>query len=176
LKSRNQILCLLLLSNVIILFCIALVNDLTGYWGVFLYLPGVLFIPHYQVLNLGRSLTGLFITGLFYDHLFHHTFGFHAFIFCFIFLISKEFFHLGKQSFNQIVLFQALINLTMGAIWALSCFTQNSLLGVWPIQRFIIDILISTLLLIPISIWFTNFCDAWMGRFHLSTAHKAKLH
>ena len=135
-----------------------------GKWGVFLYFPGIFFIPHYQRINTVRSFSVLFLTGLFYDHLFHHTFGFHAFIFSALYLIAKEFLHLEKKSSVQTLFFQVTLNLVIAVIWASFCLIQSSSSGIWPFSRFIFDCLLSTLLIVPISMWFMNFCSALIDR------------
>ena len=117
--ALNRIFGVLIFSNLIFIVTLSLFNSVIGKWGFYLYLPGLFLIPHYQLLGLNRSLPALFLSGLTFDHFFNHTLGFHAFAMCLIFLIAREFLHLGKQSSVQITIFQLIANLIMAILWAI---------------------------------------------------------
>jgi hypothetical protein len=79
---------------------------------------------------------------------------------CLIFLIAREFLHLGKQSSVQITIFQLIANLIMAILWAIFCTLFQSLLAPWTWARFLIELSLSMLFLIPLSLWFSSFCNS----------------
>jgi len=162
--SLNRISCVLVLANLILILALALINSSISQWGFFFYLPGLFFLPHYQILEVNRSLPAIFISGLCFDHFFNHTLGFHAFAMCLLFLIAREFLHLGKQSPIQITIFQALTNLILAIGWGLFCAFFESNLSNWNWERFLIEVPLSLLFLIPLSLWFPNFCTSLINR------------
>ena len=158
--ASNRLFGALILANLIFIVTLSLFNSVIGKWGFFLYLPGLLFIPHYQLLGLNRSLPALFLSGLSFDLFFNHTLGFHAFAMCLIFLIAREFLHLGKQSSMQITIFQLFTNLIMAILWAMFCTSSQTSLASWTWTRFLIELSLSMLFLIPLSLWFSSFCNS----------------
>jgi hypothetical protein len=158
--ALNRIFGVLVFSNLIFIVTLSLFNSVIGKWGFYLYLPGLFLIPHYQLLGLNRSLPALFLSGLTFDHFFNHTLGFHAFAMCLIFLIARDFLHLGKQSSVQITIFQLIANLIMAILWAIFCTLFQSLLAPWTWARFLIELSLSMLFLIPLSLWFSSFCNS----------------
>ena len=158
--ASNRLFGALILANLIFIVTLSLFNSVIGKWGFFLYLPGLLFIPHYQLLGLNRSLPALFLSGLSFDLFFNHTLGFHAFAMCLIFLIAREFLHFGKQSSIQTTIFQLIANLIMAILWAIFCTSFQSILAPWKWARFLIELALSILLLIPLSLWFSSFCNS----------------
>ena len=170
-KSSNRLLLLITVSNLILIWCIALLNSVIGPWGLFLYLPGLFLLPHYQLLDPYRVLSSLILTGLFIDLFFNHFLGVHAVLLGLIFHLSKEFFHLGKQSSKQIILFQGIANFLMAFLWFLLCEFENLYSATWSVGRFLSDIIISTFVLIPISFWHTHFCNQLIQRFEPSFFH-----
>ena len=137
--------------NLLLVGCITLLNSVFGPWGVFLYLPGLFFLPHYQLLDSYRSLLSLLLTGFLLDHCFNHPFGFHAFFLGLIYLLTKDFFHLGKQIFKQIIVYQICANSLLAFLWFL--------FSGWGIVRFLSDLFFSTLLIIPLSLWHSSLCN-----------------
>jgi hypothetical protein len=158
--ASNRLFGALILANLIFIVTLSLFNSVIGKWGFFLYLPGLLFIPHYQLLGLNRSLPALFLSGLSFDLFFNHTLGFHAFAMCLIFLIAREFLHLGKQSSIQITIFQLIANLIMAILWAILCTSFQPSLASWTWTRFLIELPLSMVFLIPLSLWFSSFCNS----------------
>ena len=150
-NKQNRFLALITAINLLLVICIALLNSVFGPLGFFLYLPGLFFLPHYQLLDSYRTLVSLLFTGFILDHFFNHTFGFHAFFLGLIYLLTKDFFHIGKQSFNQIVVYQVCSNSLLAFLWFLS--------SDWAIQRFFSDLFISTILIIPLSFWHSSLCN-----------------
>ena len=158
--ASNRLFGAFILANLIFIVTLSLFNSVIGKWGFFLYLPGLLFIPHYQLLGLNRSLPALFLSGLSFDLFFNHTLGFHAFAMCLIFLIAREFLHLGKQSSMQITIFQLFTNLIMAILWAMFCTSSQTSLASWTWTRFLIELPLSMVFLIPLSLWFSSFCNS----------------
>jgi hypothetical protein len=158
-KSLNRLFIIITTSNFILIGCIALLNSILGPWGVFLYLSGLFFLPHYQLLDAYRSLLSLLLTGFLIDHLFNYPLGFHAFLLGLIFHVSREFFHLGKQSPKQIFVYQGFANFILALLWFLFGLFANSDTSSWTIFRFLSDLLFSTVFLIPLSFWYVKFCD-----------------
>lgn len=168
--ALNRILGVLILANLILIVTLALFNSLIGEWGFYLYLPGLFFLPHYQLLGLNRSLPVLFISGLGFDHFFNHTLGFHAFAMCFLFLFARQFLHLGKQSTLQITIFQIATNSILSVLWAIFCNSFQSNLANWPWVRFLIELPLSIIFLIPLSLWFSSFCNSLVIRIEPSSS------
>ena len=80
------------------------------------------------------------------------------------FILSQRVSSPRKKSSVQTLFFQVTLNLVIAVIWASFCLIQSSSSGIWPFSRFIVDCLLSTLLIVPISMWFMNFCSALIDR------------
>ena len=156
-NNQNRILFSLTLANLVLIGCIALVNSFISPYGFFIYLPGLLCIPQYQWLDPYRGLISLLISGFLWDHFFCHTFGFHAFLLSLLFLLVRQFLHSGKQTRQQILYFHLAINFILAASWFLTSNLMQTGLGDWKIGRFFSDLLLSSIILIPISFWHTQF-------------------
>ena len=167
-NKSNLYLLLLTGSNFFVIWCVALLNSLFNPWGIFVYLPGLLIIPQYQLLDSYRGVVSLLLSGFLWDHFFNHTLGFHAFLFGLIFLISREFIRSGKQNPKFIILYQQTTNFILAVLWFLLCGLDNPENGNWYLSRLMSDILISALLLIPISYWYIKFCNELVYRFEPS--------
>ena len=150
-NNPNQFLVLVTALNLLLVGCIALINSVLGPLGVFLYLPGLFFHPHYQILDSYRNLLSLIVTGFILDHSFNHPFGFHAFFLGLIYLLTKDFFHLGKQIFKHLIVYQICTNSLLAFLWFL--------FSGWGGVRFLSDLFFSTLLIIPISLWHSSLCN-----------------
>ena len=164
-KARNLFLLLITSSNLILILCISLLNSFLGTWGVFLFLPGLFFLPHYQLLDSYRCIFCLLVSGFLVDHFFNYVFGFHAFLFAVIYFVSKEFFHIGKQSFKQILIYQLSANLILALVWLVYTSTLVIDYSAWDLRRFFSDFLISSILLVPLSLWYSQFCNQVLQRF-----------
>jgi len=158
-EASTRILFLLTAANLLLLWCIALLNSVINPWGFFLYLPGLFFIPHLQLIDSYRGIFCLLICGFFQDHFLGHIFGFHGFCLPFLYLIFKEFFHLGKQTSQQIIIFQLMINFGMTMAWTITCSYLSNYPNPWIVSKFLADLLVSSLILIPLSLWHTQFCS-----------------
>ena len=171
--SANRLMLLLSVGNIIAIWCIALINSVICPWGIFLYLPGLFFLPHYQILDTLRGLICIIICGLIFDLFFNHSFGFHGFLFGLLFLLSCEFFHIGKQSPLQVLIFQGIVNLICAIAW--TCFSHflDSDLSSWSILRMVSDLTISFLLFVPLSLWFIKFSSAMIHLVESSRSNKA---
>lgn len=158
-NAPNRFLILLTASNFILIGCIALLNSVLGPWGIFLFLGGLFFLPHYQLLDPYRALLSLLLSGFWIDHSFNYTLGFHAFFLGLIFHFAREFFNLGKQDRPKIILYQGFANFVLAFLWFLLADLGSSKSSTWMVSRFLSDFLVSTIFLIPISLWYTKFCD-----------------
>lgn len=165
-EKPNLILLVLLVSNLILLFCLDLINSTVGSWGFFLYVPALFFLPATLFLERLRALILLFLTGLLYDLSIHSTLGFHGFCLCTAYLIWQEIFKLGRKGLaHQPVSLQLGINLLFGVMWALYAYFFSSFTGVWEWSRIAMDLIFSSLLIIPIGIWFPRFCTSFTELF-----------
>jgi len=156
-KVENRVFLSLTLSNLILLYCVAFLNSVISPWGICLYLPGLFFLPHFRWIDPYRGMVSLLICGFLWDHFFSHTIGFHAFLLSFLFLTFKGILHTGKQTPQQVYIFQLIINLGLALSWFVACNLIPSGLGGWHIGRFLADLILSSLMLIPVSIWHTQF-------------------
>jgi hypothetical protein len=164
-NTQNRILLSLTLSNLVLIGCIALVNSVINPYGFFLYLPGLLCIPQYQWIDPYRGLVSLLISGFIWDHFFTHTFGFHAFLLSFLFLLIRQLLHLGKQTKQQILYFHLVINIVLASAWFLTSNLFYIGLGDWNVGRFFSDLLLSSIILIPISFWHSQFSSKLVDLF-----------
>ena len=167
-KSQNRFLVIITVSNLLLIWCISLLNSILSPWGFFLHMPGIFFLPHYQLLDSNRSLISLALSGFAFDHFFNHSFGFHSFSLGLIFLISRGFFHIGKQSKKEIIIFQVVTNFVISLMWVVFLEIGNFTISSWEITRFFSDILFSTIFIIPISFWYLQFCSRIVNHFEPS--------
>jgi rod shape-determining protein MreD len=98
------------------------------------------------------------ITGLFLDVLLTTPLGLHG--------LSLPLFHiLGKQWLRSIanhrlwrpVIFQFITNLIFIIIWYILLLFENQLIMKWYLARFVLDLLLSSIIIIPLSFWLTQF-------------------
>jgi len=167
-KSSNRLFLLFTSTNFLVIGCLALLNSFLCPWGVFLYLPGLFLLPHYQLLDPYRSLISILLTGFVLDFMFNHLLGFHAFILGLIYLISKAYFHLSKQSSKEIIAFQLIVNFSISLIWFFQCGFIRSTIGDWELIRFLTDLFVSSLVLIPVSAWQTSLSNSLLYHFEPS--------
>lgn len=167
-KSSNRLFLLFTATNLLVIGCLALLNSFLCPWGIFLYLPGLFLLPHYQLLDPYRSLISILMTGFVLDYFFNHLPGFHAFTLGLIYLISKEYFHLSKQSSKEIVVFQLIANFGISLIWFCQCGFNQSTIGDWQLIRFLPDLIISSLVLIPVSVWQTSLSNSLLYHYEPS--------
>ena len=156
-KAQNRILFSLTLSNLVLIGCIALVNSFINPYGFFIYLPGLLYVHLYHWIDPYRGLISLLICGFMWDHFFFHTFGFHAFLLSLLFLLIRQFLHSAKQTRQQILYLHIGINSVLAVAWFLTTHLMQTEFGTWKIGRFFSDLFLSSIIIIPISFWHTQF-------------------
>jgi len=157
---KNNISFLTLMTcNALLVCCLTMINSTLGTFGLFLYLPGLLFLQTGLFLGTRQTLTLLFLTGLLYDHSVKSTFGFHGLCLCFSYLCIQEIFKLGKDfKFGQPLTVQVSLNLIIGIFWLAFSQISRPFSASWGIGQAILDLTISTILIIPIGAWYSSFC------------------
>ena len=168
-ENSSRCLITLFLANLFLIFCLNTINSTLGCFGIFIYIPAIFFIPTVQNLDHFRALFLLFISGLFYDLSILTELGFHGFIFCFCYLIWQEVFRLGKKSLlvHPIIL-QVSLNLILIVTWisyySIILGNQN-----WTFGRIFMDLIVSSLAIIPIAFWYLRFCESLIEFFRANS-------
>jgi hypothetical protein len=164
-ENSNRSFIALFLANIFLLFCLNTLNSSLGCVGIFIYIPAIFFIPAVQYLDPFRAIFLLFISGLFYDLSNDTELGFHAFILCFCYLIYQEVFSLGRKHLTvHLIILQVSLNLILVATWIIfySIFLGNQN---WTFGRICMDLVISSLAIIPIALWYPRFCESFVEFF-----------
>jgi|TARA_B110000467_G_C18188819_1_gene404845 rod shape-determining protein MreD len=157
-KRKNSKLIILLIINIVMIVLLGLINSTLSKWGVFLYLPGVFFFFSCICLDTTRGMIACVITGLFLDVLYNTYFGYFGFTLALFHIFGKEW--LRSTTNNKPwrpVLFQWGANTILGILWYLILLIENQRGMYWETTRFISDIVISSIIIIPISFWVTKF-------------------
>jgi len=156
-------------SNLILVFCLGILNSNLGQIGFFLYAPILFFVPALLFLDCLRALIILFISGIIYDLSNHVLLGFHGFLLCFLYLLWQEIFKVGNGGIKSCpTIIQVFINLFLGLNWAVFLILFSSGKEAWGWQRLITDLLLSSLFIIPTGIWFPQFCSSLLDFFKLN--------
>ena len=156
-KSEYIISTIILLINIVIIILITILNSDISNYGVFLYLPGLFFINASLYLNNIHGIIVSIFTGLFIDVILTTPFGFHAILLSFCFLLGKNWM---LQNLNtkpwRCIIFQLSINIMFNFILLVTFKFRHELSIDWSISRFITDLIISSLIFIPIAFWKTE--------------------
>ena len=141
--------CLLMVS------LITIVNSTLANWGLFLYLPGMLFLSISLIFNSTKAFIICLITGLFLDEILETPFGFHGLALPTLQVIGKEWLKYNDHN-NSIryVYFQLISNIILTIILFLVFKLQNQQVIKWTFIRFATDIILSTIVFIPLCFWF----------------------
>ena len=141
--------CLLMVS------LITIVNSTLANWGLFLYLPGLLFLSISLIFNSSKAFIISLITGLFLDEILETPFGFHGLALPTLQVIGKEWLKYNDHN-NSIryVYFQLISNIILTIILFLVFKLQNQQVIKWTFIRFASDITLSTIVFIPLCFWF----------------------
>jgi hypothetical protein len=168
-ENSSRCLIALFLANFFLLICLNTINSTLGCFGIFIYIPAIFFLPTVQNLDHFRAIFLLFISGLFYDLSIFTELGFHAFILCFFYLIWQEVFRLGRKSLlvHPIIL-QVSLNSILIATWIsfYSIFLGNQN---WTFGRIFVDLIVSSLAIIPIGFWYPRFCETLLEIFRVNS-------
>ena len=141
--------CLLMVS------LITIVNSTLVNWGLFLYLPGLLFLSISLIFNSSKAFIISLITGLFLDEILETPFGFHGVALPALQIISKEWLkYNGNNNSFRYVCFQLISNILLTIVLFLVFKLQNQQIINWTLSRFATDLILSTIIFIPLCFWF----------------------
>ena len=163
-QKQNQTAFVLFGVNLVTLILLGSVNSTIGQHGVFLYLPALFFLPGALCLDNSRGIPLAFVTGLLLDQQIGTTFGFHAFALSTFHLLGSNWAR-GvnyRKDFVTLVL-QLPANLLFFILWLLwiKIFEDGKMEWTW--GRWCIDLVASTLALIPLAIWMPRFAESILG-------------
>mgnify|MGYP001223103717 CR=1 FL=1 len=175
-QRQNKALALLFVTNIIVLVLLGVINAKLGQFGVFLYLPGLFFLPGALYLDNLRGIPLAFTTGLLLDQQLECAFGFHAFALTTLHLLGtrwvrgisyrRELMPLLLQLPANLLLFLLLL----GWVKILENGSQD-----WKMARWGSDLMFSTLLLVPLAIWVPRFTNSLLEIVRLSPLGDEKL-
>jgi hypothetical protein len=157
-KNENSKLIIILILNLFIICLLTLVNSRLSQWGIFLYLPGLFFFLTCIFLDNLRGMIVCGITGLFLDVLFLTPLGLHGLLLPLFHIIGKEWL---KSNPNyrpwRSVIFQFSVNLILIVIWSILLLFENESVMKFKLSRFLSDLLISSIIIIPLSFYVSQF-------------------
>ena len=134
---------------------ITIVNSTLANWGLFLYLPGMLFLSTSLIFNSSKAFIICLITGLFLDEILDTPFGFHGVALPALQIISKEWLkYNGNNNCLRYVCFQLMSNILLTFALFLAFKLQNQQIIKWTLSRFATDLILSTIVFIPLCFWF----------------------
>lgn len=147
--------------NLVTIVLLGSVNSTIGQHGVFLYLPALFFLPGALYLDNSRGIPLAFVTGLLLDQQIETTFGFHAFALSIFHLLGSNWAR-GvnyRKDFVTLVL-QLPANLLFFILWLLWIKIFENGQMEWTVGRWGIDLVASTLALVPLAIWMPRFAES----------------
>lgn len=147
-----------LLINIFVLSLISLVNSELSQWGIFIFVPGLFYLSSSILLNWWQGILGCSIIGLLLDSVYHTPFGFLGFTLPILCLLGKRW--LKNTSNNRpwrTVLFQVTTNIGTGIGLLVVLFFQDISFKNLSFPRLITDLLLSSILLIPLCFWMLDF-------------------
>jgi len=173
--SQNLFATVLCLSHIFILFLGGLINEACGSVGVVFYFPALFVFPTSLLLDSRRALPVLFLTGLAFDHSFGTAFGLNAIGSCFLYFITAQLFHSGQKSAPiRPATFQIACNVVLTMVWFIALKIGIQPHGDWTFLRFVLDLLCSTVLLIPLVHWYPVFCSCLLELLNTRSMPKTK--
>jgi len=173
--SQNLFAIVLCLSHIFTLLLGGLINEVCGAIGVIFYFPALFVFPTSQLLGRVRALPVLFLTGLAFDHSFGTSFGFNGIGFCFLYFITAQLFHSGQKSAPiRPATFQIACNVALAMSWFIALKLGILPHGDWSFFRFVLDLLCSTVLLIPLVHWYPVFCSCLIEGIYSRSVPKTK--
>ncbi len=145
---------IILFLDVATISLLTLLNSDISSLGIFLYLPALFFFNSSLYLNYFNGIIVSIIIGLFLDEILSTPLGFHAIFLCLAFITGKSWIEYNtKRKLWRLVTFQLLINIFFTII-LFGLFLCKENLGVdWSYERFLIDLIISSIIFIPICFW-----------------------
>ena len=145
---------IILVINIFTFTLLTAINSEICKYGIFLYLPGLFFFNSCIYLNQITGLIVCIITGLYLDVTYSAPFGLHALLLSLSYLIGRDW---VKQNTNtkpwRFALFQCIINIFLNMICFITLLSQKDLGLNWTVSRFLIDLVISAFIIIPLAFW-----------------------
>jgi cell shape-determining protein MreD len=149
--------CLMLLICFILISLITIVNSKLASWGLFLYLPGMFFLSTSIFFNSSKAFIICLITGLFMDVILITPFGYHGIVLPTLQILSKEWLkYNGNNNAFRYVCFQLISNILLTFILFLIFKFQKFQIIEWTFSRFSSDLILSTIVFIPLCFWFQD--------------------
>ena len=159
-KNKNSMFIIVLVVNLLIICLLTLVNSRLSRWGIFLYLPGLFFYISCVFLDRTRGMIVCGITGLFLDVLFITPLGLHALLLPLFHIFGKEWLRsIANHRVWRLVIFQLIVNLIFIIIWFILLSFEDKFVIKWHLSRFSLDLLLSSVVIIPLSFCISQFTD-----------------
>jgi hypothetical protein len=147
----------MLLICFILISLITIVNSKLASWGLFLYLPGMFFLSTSIFFNSSKAFIICLITGLFMDVILITPFGYHGIVLPTLQILSKEWLkYNGNNNAFRYVCFQLISNILLTFILFLIFKFQKFQIIEWTFSRFSSDLILSTIVFIPLCFWFQD--------------------
>jgi rod shape-determining protein MreD len=145
---------IILAINIATFTLLTIINSEICRYGIFLYLPGLFFFNSCIYLNQVPGIIVCIITGLYLDVIYTTPFGLHALLLALSYLIGRNW---TKKNTNtkpwRFVLFQCLFNFLLIIICFVILKSRDDLGFNWSVSRFLIDLIISSSVIIPLAFW-----------------------
>lgn len=157
-ERQNRIAFVLLGVNLLTLTILGCVNSKLGQFGFFLYLPGLFILPGALYLDHVRGMPVAFLTGLLLDQQIESSFGFHAFVLAGMHALTSGWVR-GSNFRKDLspILLQLPANALCFVLWfAWIKFFESGSLD-WTFGRWSVDLITSTIAMIPLAIWLPSF-------------------
>ena len=144
----------ILVINIATFTLLTIINSEIYKYGIFLYLPGLFFFNSCMYLNQIPGIIVCTITGLYLDVTYSTPFGLHALLLSLAYLIGHNWI---KQNTNtkpwRFALFQCIVNISINIICFIILLSKKDLSLNWTVSRFLIDLVISALVMLPLASW-----------------------
>tara|TARA_Y100001978_G_scaffold173000_1_gene163646 strand:+ start:847 stop:1380 length:534 start_codon:yes stop_codon:yes gene_type:complete len=158
-ERQNRSVLLIFGTNLLVLTLLGYVNSRLGGYGFFLYAPGLFFLPGALYLDNLRGMPLAFLTGLMLDQMVESSFGFHAFVLCLLHLLGSKWVR-GSNYRKALspIFFQVSVNLFFFVAWLLWIKIFGDEFLDWTMGRWLGDLVVSSLILVPLAIWMPQLC------------------
>ena len=115
----------------------------------------MLFLTTSLIFDSSTAFIICLITGLFLDEILETPFGFHGVALPALQIISKEWLkYNGNNNSFRYVCFQLISNILLTIVLFLVFKLQNQQIINWSLSRFATDLILSTIIFIPLCFWF----------------------
>jgi hypothetical protein len=153
-KKQNINAIYILLINISTITLLTLINAKLATLGLFLYLPGIFFFNACKFINLNKGILISGFGGFVLDQILETPFGFHGILLPFFLIICRKWLEttVSNKPWRPVI-FQLLVNIIFHTIWFSWVTLDRSLEMNWSTSRFCIDLILSSLILIPLSFW-----------------------